>query len=144
MKGTFAVSYGSDSTDFMSFDVSESAMKTALGSLSSIQSVDVQRSAKTDNGYAWSVTFTSAFGPLVDVLSVNPFGLSATSLQSSAVVTTAGVLPSNYGSLDFTDVSGGAPFTHMLRNLAAGVDYYVQVAGTMPLNPKAVILLVQW
>jgi hypothetical protein len=52
--GAFTLTYGSDTTDFLVFDLSQNGMKEALEGLPSIQQVDVKRTVR---GLAYACAF---------------------------------------------------------------------------------------
>ena len=104
-------------------------LSIALQGLTTIQTVTVQRSGKTNNGYTWDVSFTNTVGALTEVLQISSNTLVGTGVALTVDVTQAGVLPDNYGNVIVDNLIEELPPKYIIRNLSPGVEYYVRVSG---------------
>ncbi|POM77798.1 Hypothetical protein PHPALM_4759, partial [Phytophthora palmivora] len=92
--GVFALEFEGQRTGYMPFDVSGTAMKTQLETLSTIGNVNVVRSTIPDpnNGYTWTVSFLDNLGDL-SPLQPDSLALTGTAPQIDVIESTKGVLP---------------------------------------------------
>lgn len=133
VRGTFALSYGGDTTDSLSVDSSAEMMKSALESLSTIREVKVWRSGNNP-AYKWTVTFVSEFPSISGrVLLVDESTELADSFGGVPIllisVSTPGVLPIGYGTkVVAVDDPLQTHFYYLLTDLSAGNHYSVQVS----------------
>jgi copper chaperone CopZ len=139
VRGTFALTYGSDTTDSLSINASSEDVMHALESLSTIRSVKVWRSGENPN-YKWTVTFLSEYPTVSGVMLIvdgttkleDALGGSPT-LQVNLL--TAGEYPLGYNSA-FVAVNDEfeTHYHHVLTDLTAGQSYHVQVSAANELG----------
>ena len=138
-RGTFALSYGGDTTDSLSVDSSADTLKSALESLSTIREVRVWRSGNNPE-YKWTVTFLTEY-PSISGLDLSLNELTELTDASGGVPTmqisvlTSGVLPVGYNT-KFVPVDDPLQtrFDSLLTNLSAGQYYSVQVSAANKLG----------
>ena len=139
VRGTFALTYGGDTTDSMSINASSDDVQHALESLSTIRSVRVWRSGENPN-YKWTVTFLSEYPSVSGLILVvddtteleDVLGGSPT-LQVSLL--TAGEYPLGYNSeVVIVDDALETHYHRVLTGLIAGQAYYVQVSAANDLG----------
>ncbi len=139
VRGTFALSYGGETTDSLSVDSTAETLKSALESLRTIREVRVWRSGSNPE-YKWTITFVSEYP------SISGHGLSLD--ESSEIadssgdaptmlisVLTRGVLPVGYSTkVVAVDDALQTHYHCMLTNLTAGQFYSVQVSAANKLG----------
>jgi len=156
VRGTFALTYGSDTTDTMSINASSEDVQHALESLKTIRSVRVWRSGENPN-YKWTVTFLSEYPSVSGLMLIvedttqleDALGGSPT-LQANLLTT--GEYPLGYNSeVVIVDDALETHYHHVLTDLKAGQSYHVQVSAANDLGfgrpqastPRALAPLIQ-
>ena len=141
--GKFTVAYAGQRTQYLPVNIQPAALKSALESLSSIGTVDVERSDVTENdGYVWSITFQTEMGniPLMTTDSVAMTGTMAeakvaefrTGVNPPFNSTLGGTHPLNYDRV--TDLQSLRYFIvyhqkdDYVEQVRQGVPYYVRVS----------------
>ena len=131
--GTFTVAFNGQVTGYLKYDTTADEMKSALESLTTIETVAVTRSGvDVNNGYTWSVTFQTELGPqsymTMDVLAMT--GTMPKGYVNKAVVGVSPPFTSGPGGLAL----GSAIITDMdnleytITGLRQGVIYSVRVS----------------
>jgi hypothetical protein len=133
--GDFALSFRGVRSVYLPYDVTASALKTALQYLNTIGTVDVIRSDSDENsGYTWSVTFLTELGSL-DLMQFDGKGMTGTVVTGVVAKATIGVPPLfnslsvinglPLGSTRVTDMSN---LGLLVTSLDHGIAYYFRVA----------------
>ena len=139
VRGTFALTYGSDTTDSLSINSSSEDVQHALESLSTIRSVRVWRSGENPN-YKWTVTFLSEYPSVSGLMLIVE---DTTELEDAlggspilqANLLTAGEYPLGYNSEVVTvDDALETQYHRVLTDLTAGQLYHVQVSAANDLG----------
>ena len=131
--GTFTVSFNGDTTGYLSFDSTAEQMQDALEALESVGQVTVTRSdVDVNNGYTWTVTFTTELGNLplmsMDVIAMTgtlPEGLVSKFIPGMAPPFNSGTGGLALGSVIVTDMDN---LQFDITGLRQGVFYSVRVS----------------
>ena len=130
--GTFTVTFNGETTDHLLWNIDATGMTAALDTLTTIQHVEVERSAIISNGYEWTVTFLGDTGNLPDQLIINKIGLSASGSASNVIelasTVSHGTNYGNHGTYVLDPKNLKPPYRYTITGLSAGVQYWTRVS----------------
>ena len=133
--GMFAMEFDGQRSGYLPYNATAENMKDALQVLSTVGTVDVQRSDVDENqGYTWSITFQTDLGDNSAIV-VDDVTLTGTFSRGTTSEGTKGVGPPfnsgtgglSLGSFTITDLEA---LSYTITDLKQGVPYFSRVAAT--------------
>ena len=133
--GDFAMEFDGQRSGYLPYNATAAEMKDALQVLSTVGTVDVQRSDADENdGFTWSITFQTDLGDN-SLIFVDDSTLTGTFAVGATREHTKGVGPPfnsgtgglSLGSFTITDLEA---LTYTMQDLKQGVPYFSRVAAT--------------
>jgi hypothetical protein len=103
--GTFRLSFRSEVTANLVFDISGSNMETQLELLTTVGDISVTRTGDATNGFFWEITFNNNIGTLPELVVADVTNLIGASVITSTIFSSPSVAVSGTYSLAYTDAS---------------------------------------